>query len=252
MSLHSLRTMSSNIIRKLLVAPLLLPLATAATIQTNYGTGDGATPGGDFVTSGNLLATNLASVSRSGTFYREDSGYTVTLNRLYDNVLGPSGSSGLGGDGNYTVMPNQAVIRFDFDGAYDITSIRTYASWDDGRSGQGYAVEFATAANPLNYITLHTVAPFNNDSSVFPVNEEIDYDTDETIYVPDTSLSSTMVELMSTSGVLASDVVSLRFVFSGYQNGGTAYREFQVAAVPEPSSALLGGLGMLALLRRRR
>jgi MYXO-CTERM domain-containing protein len=29
-------------------------------------------------------------------------------------------------------------------------------------------------------------------------------------------------------------------------------RVFSVTAIPEPSAALLGGLGMLALLRRRR
>jgi hypothetical protein len=41
-------------------------------------------------------------------------------------------------------------------------------------------------------------------------------------------------------------------VFNGYQNGGTAYREFQVVgaadAVPEPSTYALFGLGALALV----
>jgi hypothetical protein len=244
--------MHRHILLSLLFGWLSLPLAKAAIIQTNTGTGDGTTPGGALATTGNLLATNLDSVSRSGTFYREGSGYTVALDRLYDGVLGPSGSSGLGSDGRYTVMPNQAVIRFDFDGAYDITSIRTYASWDDGRSGQGYTVQVATASAPLVFTTLHTVSPFNNDSSVFPLNEDYDFETNTTIWTPDTRLSSTMVALTSSSGVLAADVVSIQFLFSGYQNGGTAYREFQVTAVPEPSVFLLASWITPFLLRRHR
>lgn len=134
---------------------LSLPLSTAATIQTNYGTGDGTTPGGQFLTNGNLLTTSLTSASRSGTFYREDSGYTVALGRLYDNALGPSGLSGLGSDGNYTVMPNHATIRFDLNGSYDIVAIRTYASWDDGRSGQDtpFKLQLPQILQPFSYCT---------------------------------------------------------------------------------------------------
>lgn len=224
--------MSSFILRALQIFILSLPLSTAATIQTNYGTGDGTTPGGQFLINGNLLTTSLTSASRSGTFYREDSGYTVALGRLYDNALGPSGSGGLGSDGNYTVMPNHATIRFDLNGSYDIVAIRTYASWDDGRSGQGYTVYIATSANPTTFFALHTVAPFNNDD--------------------DTDLSSTMVALTSSSGILASDVVSIQFLFNGYQNGGTAFREFQVEGIPEPSVLLLAMTFVPFLLRRRR
>jgi hypothetical protein len=246
------RYMNLFILRALQIFILSLPLSTAATIQTNYGTGDGTTPGGQFLTNGNLLTTSLASASRSGTFYREESGYIVSLGRLYDDALGPSGSSGLGSDGNYTVMPNQATIRFDLNGSYDIVAIRTYASWDDGRSGQGYTVQIATSANPTTFFALHTVVPFNNDESIFPVRESSDFETDETIFIPDTDLSSTMVALTSSSGILASDVVSIQFLFNGYQNGGTAFREFQVEGIPEPSVLLLAMTFVPFLLRRRR
>ena len=36
------------------------------------------------------------------------------------------------------------------------------------------------------------------------------------------------------------------------QNGYVGYKEIDVQVIPEPSAALLGGLGMLFLLRRRR
>ena len=246
----------SSFVRVLVLAALALPCAHAAVVQVNDGTGDGTTPGATFVTSSNLLSSHLDSATRTGTFYREDSGYTVALSRLFDGDLGPLGSSGLGGDGAYTVMPGVATIQFDLDGAYDLTAIRTYASWDSGRSGQGYVVKYAIAEDPGNFITLHTVADWNNDLSVFPLVESYD-DFIGTIFVPDTSVSTTLTTLTSEIGFLAEDVVSLQFVFNGYQNNGTAFREFQVegipvAAIPEPSALLLGALGSLGLLRRRR
>jgi hypothetical protein len=61
-----------------------------------------------------------------------------------------------------------------------------------------------------------------------------------------------MVALTSSSGILASDVVSIQFLFNGYQNGGTAFREFQVEGIPEPSVLLLAMTFVPFLLRRRR
>lgn len=46
---------------------------------------------------------------------------------------------------------------------------------------------------------------------------------------------------------------TINYVGFGRENGNTsAIDNFSLTAVPEPSAALLGGLGMLALLRRRR
>ncbi len=65
-----------------------------------------------------------------------------------------------------------------------------------------------------------------------------------------------MVQLTPTSGFLAEQVVSLRFTFNGLENGGTAYREFQVMAVPEPTpcAMALAGLacGGYSIWRRRK
>jgi hypothetical protein len=81
----------------------------------------------------------------------------------------------------------------------------------------------------------------------------------ETYLVPDTSLSSTLVTLTSSEGPLATGVTSLQFVFSGYQNGGTAFREFQVngtldaSPVPEPATLLSTAcLIVSGLMLRRR
>jgi hypothetical protein len=50
----------------------------------------------------------------------------------------------------------------------------------------------------------------------------------------------------------ATDDLSLTFSSVSGSTGGALFSGYTVAAIPEPASALLGGLGMLALLRRRR
>ena len=59
------------------------------------------------------------------------------------------------------------------------------------------------------------------------------------------------------TGVFTADSASQDFTLTGYKTGqendaATQYNALQLSAIPEPSAALLGGLGMLALLRRRR
>jgi MYXO-CTERM domain-containing protein len=240
---------------------LALPVAKAAVVQTDVGTGDGTTPGGAFVSAGNLLATNLSSAASTGTFY---SNYSVVLSRLYDGDLGSLGSAGLGLTGDFTVMPNQATIQFDLNGAFNLTTIRTYASWSAGRDGQRYVVNYATAAAPGIFTTLHSVSAYDNAIAIFPTeSREVEDDsgngTGVYTQVPITDTSSTLVTLTEDStGVLAANVVSLQFVFNGYENGGTGFREFQVlgtsvSSVPEPGTFLPAALLVAgAWLRRRR
>lgn len=204
-------------------------------------------PGEISISSSDLLQTNLLSSARSGApgsgntyFYREDSGYTVDISRLYDGALGTYGSSGLGGDGQYNVMPNNVTITFTFDlttntAGYDLSTIRTFASWDSGRNGQSYEVRYSTADAPTSFSTLYTIATYNPSDS------------------------TTMVQLSTISGNLASNVAALEFVFTGFENSGTGYREFDVlgaaSVVPEPSTyTAFVGLAVFGLvfLRRRR
>jgi hypothetical protein len=257
----------------LLAAAVFLSVDTlAAPIQTNYGTGDGSIPGGALPTT-NLLATNLVSASRTGTgdafFYREESGYTVDLARLYDGQFGTAG-----GYQAFTVMPNVVSLTFDLNLAarpagYDIASIKTYASWDSGRDGQAYTVQYSTAANPTQFSLLATVSRFDNTNFpqipnpmympggydpmasyyLYMYNDAMANNdpmammywmmytdaTSHSMYGPqyyeDTDRSSTMVKLTDASGVLATGVASLRFNFAGVENGGTAFREFIVEGV---------------------
>lgn len=257
----------------LLAAAVILSVDTvAAPIQTNFGTGDGSIPGGAMPTA-NLLATNLLSASRTGTgdafFYREESGYTVDLARLSDGQFGTAG-----GYQAFSVMPNVVSLTFNLNLAtrptgYDIASIKTYASWDSGRDGQAYTVQYSTAANPTQFSLLATVSRFDNTN--FPqvpnpmympggydpmasyylyqynqamanndpmasfylmmYNDAMNNSMYGPQYSEDKNKSSTMVRLTDTSGVLASGVAALRFNFSGVENSGTAFREFVVEGV---------------------
>jgi hypothetical protein len=65
----------------------------------------------------------------------------------------------------------------------------------------------------------------------------------------------TQISITDTSGSLASNVAALRFSFTSFENGGTAFREFDgfgVAAIPESGTvALWLGLGALAAMLGR-
>ena len=239
-------TTSCFMIRRLRRAVTLLVCAAGTALaQVSYetvSTTNGTVPG-YAVSSTDLLQTSLSSATRTGAagsgntyFYREDSGYTVDLTRLYDGQFGTAGTNS-----NYTVMPNNVTLTFTFNtsvntNGYNLTAIRTFASWDDGRDGQAYTVQYATVSAPTTWVSLAQVVNFDAGSS---------------------STASTMVAITDGSGTLASNVSAVRFVFAGYENGGTGYREFDVfgtAAIPEPATvgAILGMIALGVALRFRR
>ena len=69
-----------------------------------------------------------------------------------------------------------------------------------------------------------------------------------------TSFAKAMVDLSDVGGLDGAPNVFLRYALSGATTGSGNNRidNLQVNAIPEPSVALLGALGALSLLRRRR
>lgn len=128
------------------------------------------------------------------------------------------------------------------DGAATIGSISVYSGWaNNGRVEQHYRVYTTTDAvvsGSSNWTLLATVDNGAGAPTAFTTGS-------------DNSLRTTIYD--NASSILASGITGLRFNFSGgQQNGGVGYKEIDVQLVPEPSAALLGGLGFLGLLHRRR
>lgn len=74
------------------------------------------------------------------------------------------------------------------------------------------------------------------------------------LFINDIKINSTGVaySLGTTDATVATGNTGLFWVNRNNSGGNAIYDNLQLSVIPEPSAALLGGLGMLALLRRRR
>ena len=129
-------------------------------------------------------------------------------------------------------------------GASTVGSISMYSGWaNSGRVEQHYSVYTTLDISVTGSSTWTLLATVDNGAGA-PTSFATGFDSD-------VSLRTTIYD--DASSTLASGITGLRFNFSGgQQNNGVGYKEIDVQVIPEPSAALLGGLGMLAMFRRRR
>lgn len=230
--------------KQLIIAPIAIALLASSASAAVVATGTSSTAQGTY--NGTISTTDLlagTSPTVTGTFAGDTNG-------IYDGVTVDSNLTGTGGNIYLSSNPD-VFMTFDLTGSvtgYDLTSIASIAGWNTNT--QHHAAQFyevlVSVVGSATYTSLNITGAAASGGIVS--------------YDPISSgPGSTRVEVTSTTGVIASGVDSIRFRLISAPDGldnDTVYKEIDVfgtaTVVPEPSTALLGGLGVLALLRRRR
>jgi uncharacterized protein (TIGR03382 family) len=197
--------------------------AVVTAIQFNSGN---VLPSSIVAVSTDLLQTSLSGVTGDQTNQNLRNGTTGTA---YDNSVGDPANINV--SNGYTTTYDLDVTVNVY--GYDITEFRLFSGWNDLRASQQYTISYSLVGSSA-FTTLTSFTSLQNDGSLLTRT----YD-------------DTAAPLIS--GV---DAVRFNFVYPDNDFGrATVYREIDVlgtATIPEPSAAILGGLGLLALLRRRR
>lgn len=235
--------MKSKLATTLATASVLLSSSSAfaATVvaTNNEFAGSGVplfTPSYDPIDGTNNVLAGLAASASSGNFTTEISGGLAVLT---DGAFGEINNDG----GPTATHPALAAfgpgggagtsVTYSF-AATSLSSVVVFGGWNDGgRDHQSYTVEYSV--NGTDFLTLGSV-DFN------PVGTE--------------GQSAVRVTFTDDAGNLAGGaaITDLRFNAAGnIENGYAGLAEIVAySAVPEPSTALLGMIAGLGLLRRRR
>lgn len=157
---------------------------------------------------------------------------TTSPSRMNDNVISTgSWNDGLHvswGQGTIPATDPTASMTFSFDQVYDFNSVLIYQN-----EGGGWG------ANKVRISTSTDNVDFSNTTGTIDLTGGSTFGGNTIGYTVDISAlpnaEYVRIELLdATQWVMLSEV------------------DFDGGAIPEPSAALLGGLGLLALLRRRR
>lgn len=232
----------SKIIIGLMVTSLAACMSQAAVMVTGVNTTVDAAyasdvSNSDLVNSGSstLTTVNLSAPPGASSPTAHNNGAVGTVGNSGEITFWLDATVGQ----TYSITYNLSTITNTL--GYDITSIQTIHGWNNNsgyQKNQNYEV-FVSTVGSAGFTSIGSVAynPFTTAITT----------------------ASTKVNITeNASGVLAFGIDQIRFTYTitgGGPQPGPTIREidvFGVASVPEPKAALLGGLGLLALLRRRR
>lgn len=209
-------------------SPFSIPVVRSVIISTTNQTGSGSGtffPNWNNVTNGSLIAGKFPSTAL-GNFSAEVPGRNVSS-------LTAGGSLGLtliNGTTGFTCSTNYvtcgdgggagSTLIYSLSGStngYNLTNITVYGGWADyGRDQQAYSVYYAALGSPTNFILLGTV----NYNPLIGAGIQ----------------SATRVTFNSSNGVLATNVVAVKFDFTnpGAENGYCGYAGISVFGSPVP------------------
>jgi autotransporter-associated beta strand protein len=241
---------------------------------TNTLTGTNTYSGNTLVTQGTLAIGGSGSINNSavtidgGTFlYNSSVAYTNTLTFTGGTIGGTNFTGSLGG---LEIGANQTISPGNSTGMMETTS-QTWAGggtyrWEinnaTGIAGSSAAGWDLLAGSGSLDITATGESPFTIAITSLGLNQE---DGDAVNFAGLTSYSWLIADFASVvdfaTEAFAIDTRDFSNVFTGtfgiargdsILNGDDSQIYLTYSAIPEPRAALLGGLGLLALLRRRR
>jgi hypothetical protein len=175
---------------------------------------------------------------------------TEVAGRTATNLVNGSGlSGGTHGTNPWEMWLSAASVPqsvvFDLGSVYNVTQLNVWNYNEGGDWAGGPLVDIGSNAVTVTYGT--TLSGFTLGGSTGTVGAI-------TTFAKATGLATYTGETFSTSfnARYVKFDISSNYGHPAYQNAALSEVQFTGIAVPEPSAALLGGLGMLALLRRRR
>lgn len=215
-----------------IAASAISSLVTNGAIVVSYAD---QTPA--YTVSSTDLVNGLTPAFSQGDFALEPENFTGGITKINDGAfVGRSAPNlatvGQTGGGR---TPGSTLV-YNFASAVDVASMVLYFGWGDGGRDDVPVVNIYTKssvyATDLGSYTLLA-------STV--------------MRAPSAGGNFSQVTISDVNGAIASNVRSVYFQFGAAENGFVGLGEIDVVqAIPEPAATLLGGLGVLALLRRRR
>lgn len=166
--------------------------------------------------------------------------------------FGSSGSTerALGGLQSGTLIPTfGASFTNDITSpTIDVTLAYTGEQWRLGATGRADRLDFQYSTNATS-LTTGTWVDVNALDFTAPV-------TTGTVGARDGNLTANRVAISQTFTINVTEGATFWIRWNDFNpsgaDDGLAVDNFSITAVPEPSAALIGGLGLLGLLRRRR
>ncbi len=183
------------------------------------------------------IITPTGAVSSLGSLSSRPIGKTIDSSGLSGggtsgNILAETHDDASSNSGPYFLGAKGSVLTFDLGSAFSVDTVHIWnytRTGETDRAVQGFDISFSS--DDVTYTTPVTVTGFSS----------IPYS------------GGVVVDVQSQSFTAGSGrYIKLENVTNHGDSGYTGFGEIRFSAVPEPSVALLGAVGLLALLRRRR
>ncbi len=238
----ALATTSAN------AALVLIELPGTGTTHANWTTADG---------------TDNRGVGRSMNRALNDSGMTTDANGQLVHSTTANHATNTNNSGTAGVA--NAGALFDLGSTQEISLMQI---WNNNTGGfnhnmTSFSMMVATSSDAVTLLDGRLVIADATLFTTITTNTAIDEAPRTAGYLGETftfgsvSIPSNLGDESGTVDSLSASAISARYVFLGDMGTGSnrqtvGISEIQFYAIPEPTTALLGGLGLLALLRRRR